>query len=150
MKKINIKSVLFILFFMVVGGFLGIFIGMMTDGGNITPIDLLLVATYFILSIVLHIIIHEAGHLVMGLLTGYTFLSFRIFSWVLVKQHNKIKLTKQKIPGTLGQCLLIPPEREEFIYKLYLLGGVLFNFLASLLMISLISVFPVFTSFFQE
>ena len=88
MKKINIKSVLFILFFMVVGGFLGIFIGMMTDGGNITPIDLLLVATYFILSIVLHIIIHEAGHLVMGLLTGYTFLSFRIFSWVLVKQHN--------------------------------------------------------------
>lgn len=149
MKKINIKSVLFILFFMVVGGFLGIFIGMMTDGGNITPIDLLLVATYFILSIVLHIIIHEAGHLVMGLLTGYTFLSFRIFSWVLVKQHNKIKLTKQKVPGTLGQCLLIPPEREEFIYKLYLLGGVLFNFLASLLMISLISVFPVFTIVFS-
>lgn len=149
MKKINIKSILFILIFMIVGVFLGIYIGMMTDGGNITLIDLLLVVIIFVLSTILHIIIHETGHLVMGLLTGYKFLSFRVFSWVLVKQNNKMKLTKQKVPGTLGQCLLIPPEREKFFYKLYLLGGVLFNFLASFSMIGLISIFPMFTIIFS-
>ena len=35
-------------------------------------------------AILLHVIIHEAGHLVFGLLSGYRFVSFRIFSLTLV------------------------------------------------------------------
>ncbi|MHC5247412.1 hypothetical protein [Enterococcus sp. LJL90] len=148
MKKINMESILFIICYVIVGVLLGIFIGMMTGDGEITPIDFLLAGVFFMVSIVLHIIIHEAGHLTMGLLTGYKFLSFRIFSWRLVKHNNNMILSRQKIPGTLGQCLLIPPKKENFVYKLYLSGGVLFNFLASLLMISLVPIFPIFSSIF--
>ncbi|MEE1297463.1 MAG: hypothetical protein UHE62_01880, partial [Muribaculaceae bacterium] len=33
----------------------------------------------------LQIVIHEAGHLVAGLLSGYKFISFRIFNYTILK-----------------------------------------------------------------
>lgn len=81
------------------------------------------------LSMFLQIIIHELGHLVFGLLTGYQFASFRIGSLMFVKKEGKIKLKKFSLMGTGGQCLMIPPEMENGImaYRLYNLGGVIFN-----------------------
>ena len=37
-----------------------------------------LVLVSLVVSVIIHLILHEAGHLIMGLLTGYRFLSFRI------------------------------------------------------------------------
>ena len=34
-----------------------------------------------------NVIIHEGGHLIFGLMTGYKFNSFRIFSVILIKQN---------------------------------------------------------------
>lgn len=97
---------------------------------------------YFILGFVLyfvfliaHIIIHEAGHLVCGLKSGYQFLSFRIFSLTLVKKDGKVHKRKYKISGTAGQCLMYPPEKNadgSFPYALYNLGGGLANLITSL------------------
>jgi hypothetical protein len=97
-----------------------------------------------LLGIYLHVILHEAGHLVFGLLTGYRFLSFRIYSITLVKTEGRIKRKKSGIPGTSGQCLMIPPQQqgEHFPYRLYNYGGILMNFLVSLLAILAIPVFP--------
>lgn len=86
----------------------------------------LLVAVLFLL---MHIIIHEGGHLVMGLATGWKYSSFRIGTLVLAKQDGKLKWKKTTVMGTGGQCLMIPPEcePEKCPFFLYLLGGGLAN-----------------------
>lgn len=58
----------------------------------------------------LHIILHEAGHLVGGLLQGYKFVSFRILSFTLVRHEGKLRWKRFSIAGTGGQCLLLPPN----------------------------------------
>lgn len=81
----------------------------------------------------LQIIIHEAGHLVTGLLSGYKFISFRIFNYTILKTAEGLKVKKFGISGTGGQCLMTPPEgpAEELKFVSYNLGGVLFNLLFS-------------------
>lgn len=82
----------------------------------------------------LHALVHEAGHLVCGLVTGYRFCSFRIGSLILVKTEGKLKLKRYALPGTAGQCLMAPPDMADgkIPYVLYNLGGSLFNLLFSL------------------
>lgn len=77
----------------------------------------------------LHIIIHEGGHLICGLISGWKYSSFRVGNLVLVKQDGKMKWKKTTVAGTGGQCLMIPPEveYEKCPFFLYLLGGGLAN-----------------------
>ena len=63
-----------------------------------------------ILAIFLQIILHEGGHLLMGLATGYRFVSFRIGSLTLIKEQGKFRFKRFSISGTGGQCLLSPPD----------------------------------------
>lgn len=87
---------------------------------------------FFLLSMYLHIIIHEGGHLVFGLLTGYRFSSFRIGKLMLTSDNGKLRLSKYKVAGTGGQCLMLPPKKDKDIpYVLYNLGGALFNLIFS-------------------
>ena len=85
----------------------------------------LIVAAAFIFGLIISIIIHEAGHLIFGLMTGYRFVSFRIFSFALVKCDDGIKLKRYSIPGTAGQCLMAPPEIKDgkMPTVIYNLGG---------------------------
>lgn len=85
------------------------------------------------LFLYLHIIIHEAGHLVAGLLSGWRFLSFRVGNRILLRQDQTYKWKKSTIMGTAGQCLMIPPEcrYEDCPFFLYLLGGGAANLLSS-------------------
>lgn len=99
----------------------------------------LFISTLF--SFFLHIIIHEGGHLVMGLLTGYKFQSFRVGSLTLARYENEgLKWKKYQLAGTGGQCLLSPPGKygEAFPYKLYFYGGALFNALFGALALAII------------
>lgn len=72
-----------------------------------------------------------------GLLTGFRFLSFRFFQWAVIKNDKgKYALKSYNIPGTIGQCLLIPPKVEDKIstpFFWYNAGGVLFNLLAAVI-----------------
>ena len=83
----------------------------------------------------LQLIAHEGGHLVFGLLTGYKFVSFRIFSLALVKLEGRLHLKRLSLPGTAGQCLMAPPEPYDpnMPTQLYNFGGVLMNLLVALL-----------------
>lgn len=87
----------------------------------------------------LHIIIHEAGHLVFGLLSGYKFSSFRIFSFMFLSENGKISVKKLSVAGTAGQCLMIPPEPEDgrIPFLLYNLGGSIMNIIATVLTVLL-------------
>lgn len=104
---------------------------------DIEALELIGVILFSLLSasfgIVLHIILHELGHLVAGLLSGYKFVSFRIFNYTILKTSVGLKIKKFGISGTGGQCLMTPPNcpAEELKFVFYNLGGVLFNLLFS-------------------
>ena len=84
---------------------------------------------FLYLAVLIHIVLHEAGHLVFGLMSGYHFSSFRIGSHMLMKEDGKLVHRKLKIAGTGGQCLMSPPEMVDgkFPVVLYNLGGSIAN-----------------------
>ncbi len=82
----------------------------------------------FVASIFLAILIHELGHLVVGSMSGFRFLSFRVGNLVLVRTEKGLEFKIYTVAGTAGQCLMAPPDRwEDMNAKWYLLGGILFN-----------------------
>ncbi|KIR01370.1 hypothetical protein P261_00184 [Lachnospiraceae bacterium TWA4] len=94
----------------------------------------LLLSLYLIIAI--HIVLHEGGHLIAGLLTGYEFVSFRIGNFAVIKgTDGRLHLKKMMVLGTAGQCLLAPPKvkTDEYPYKLYHLSGGLINIIIGLL-----------------
>ncbi len=94
----------------------------------------------FFISVFIHVIIHELGHLIFGLFTGFSFVSFRIGPFIIKKEDKKIKLKKYSIPGTAGQCLMMPAERQDgknpFI--IYNLGGVIMNLITATISLLLV------------
>lgn len=81
----------------------------------------------------LQTIIHEAGHLVFGLLSGYTFSSFRIGRFMWIKLDGKIRFKQYSLAGTGGQCLMVPPELVNGKIPVVLsnLGGVILNIMSA-------------------
>ena len=91
---------------------------------------LILILIMFFLSNYLCTIIHESGHLIFGLISGFRFISFRIGSTIFLKDQksNKIKKKKYFMAGTGGQCILDTPKDEtKKPFILYNLGGVFLN-----------------------
>lgn len=88
----------------------------------------------FFLGYMIHIIIHEAGHLLFGLMTGYSFVSFRIGSFTVIKEKGNMKYKKFNIPGTAGQCLMMPPEIKDGKYPfiMYNYGGGIMNLIVAI------------------
>lgn len=94
----------------------------------------------FVVSVSLLVVIHEAGHLVCGLASGYRFVSFRIFSFTFVRDAaGRLRVKRFSLAGTGGQCLLCPPERplEEIPVVWYNAGGLLANLLVFLAVLPL-------------
>ena len=84
-----------------------------------------------------HMIVHEAGHLLFGLMTGYKFSSFRIASFMWLNENGKIKFKRLSLSGTGGQCLMIPPDMKngKFPFVLYNLGGSFINVILGILLL---------------
>lgn len=63
------------------------------------------------LAVILQILIHEGGHLIFGLISGYGFVSFRVGSLMLLKGENgRLSFKRYFLAGTAGQCLMSPPR----------------------------------------
>ncbi|MBP3617662.1 MAG: hypothetical protein J6J38_06465 [Lachnospiraceae bacterium] len=153
-KKSSRGMLLFLFLCAIFGGIIG-FLGVyVVEEGllwfEITPpfplkkslefVYLILVIVGFYLMMMIHVIAHEAGHLVFGLLTGYEFLSFRVGSFTIVKKDGKLIRKKIKTPGLAGQCLMSPPEwkdDEKYPYVWYNLGGGVMNLILCLLAVPL-------------
>ncbi len=86
---------------------------------------------FFLISLSVIIITHEAGHLMCGLMSGYRFVSFRIFNYTILRSNGHFRLKRFAVAGTGGQCLLDPPDRpvENIPVFWYNAGGVLANLL---------------------
>ncbi|WP_086348250.1 hypothetical protein [Candidatus Enterococcus clewellii] len=133
MKKV-IKQLANILLMAIIGGVFGYFLGKTLSRGEVTTLTFIQLFLFLILWFIVQIFIHEAGHAVFGLLTGYKMVSFRLFSFMWVWQENgKIVFRRHKVLGTLGQCLMAPPpyKNGHFPFRLYLMGGVLANLIFS-------------------
>lgn len=138
-----LKNVVFVLSMAVFGGIIGFYSGYFIR--NFTkhlkdemslPIFLVLMCLSMFVTFLLQIIIHETGHLVMGMLTGYEFLFYRAFNLLFIKEKGRINIRWHKNGETAGQCCLYPPKMRDpkkarYPFFLYHAGGVLFNLLFS-------------------
>ena len=128
-----------------VGWVAGYFIGSCMDAVTARFPDMNLITALALLVLIvvlaffLQLIIHEAGHLVFGLLSGYHFSSFRIGSFLWLKEDGKLRCKRLKVTGTGGQCLMSPPDPVDgkFPVVLYNLGGAIINVLTSVLFLLL-------------
>lgn len=132
----------------IIGGIIGFFCGMSgvsqyVDKGKDGVFFITVILEIFA-ALYVQIMIHEAGHLFFGLRSGYQFTSFRIGSFIWIKQEGHIALKRFSLMGTGGQCLMEPPEmiNGEIPYRLYLAGGVLMNLISTIPAIILAIVFP--------
>lgn len=134
-EQSKVKKVLSFLGYLLFGGLIGILLGVFYPyyGGENFYLTILSLVSGLVIGFILHIIIHEAGHLLFGLLTGYSFVSFRVGTLTLIRQENSFQVKRLHLPGTAGQCLMEPPsyEEENFPYLLYNLGGVIANITVS-------------------
>ncbi|MBR5995713.1 MAG: M50 family metallopeptidase [Eubacteriaceae bacterium] len=141
-----------ILIYMFIGASCGVLILMYLEqqdqSGNSLPafylsLSLMIIGMY--IAMIIQIIIHEAGHLIFGLLTGYRFSSFRIFNLMLIKQDGRVQFRKLSIAGTGGQCLMIPPDLKggEMPVMLYNFGGAIINLFTAVLCFGLSFLCPI-------
>lgn len=142
-KQKRIKKLLHMILFIVICGGIGYVIGFLSatyfksyinahiksDNTLLTMLRIYGLIFIFFFGFIFHIIIHEAGHLLFGLFTGYSFVSFRVGSHTFVKEDNKLRYKRFNLPGTGGQCLMMPPPLKDGSYPfvIYNLGGVIMN-----------------------
>lgn len=143
-KKGKTKHVLSVVS-LIMGAVCGIFIALYAFDANSDKTDIEMFTDFMLLFVGMYaamfvqIIIHEAGHLVFGLASGYRFSSFRILSFTLLKADGKLKLRRMKVLGTAGQCLMLPPDFVDgkIPVVLYNMGGSLMNLLSAFVFIGL-------------
>lgn len=87
----------------------------------------------------LQIILHELGHLIGGLLSGYRFLSFQAMGIVLVNDGGKLRVKRFNMDGALGQCLMTPPDvpSDKMPVVVYNAGGVVMNVIATAICVTI-------------
>ncbi len=138
-KKFSWRQCAVFILMILIGGICGVLMGKSLStisdentsvGQDIISLILLLAGIY--LSIFLQLVIHEAGHLVFGKLSGYKFSSFRIGNLMWLNDNGKLKMKRLSIAGTAGQCLMSPPEiiDGKLPIVLYNLGGSLLNIIS--------------------
>lgn len=101
---------------------------------NASKIAISIACTFasLIITAILQFALHEVGHLLFGLASGYKFSSIRIYKYAIVKDDSGFHIKKFNIQGTGGQCIMTLPEdtnpsRVPFFW--YNAGGVIVNIL---------------------
>lgn len=153
-NRFSIKNVLpsllpfgvMILVGVAVGWFSGALLDTMTNGNDkLFFVYLILLCLSLIFSIYTQIIIHECGHLIFGMMTGYRFVSFNVFGIIWTKgADGRLRRSRMQIAGAGGQCLMAPPDYHEgrYPFVLYNLGGVLANLITAMLFVLLAWAIP--------
>lgn len=150
-KKGKAKKSLSMLLVMAISLVFGVAIGFLlvsrNDGESLSPRVMLITLAIMLLMVysamIIQIILHELGHLIFGLLSGYRFQSFRIFGIMLNKEDGRLRLRRLSLLGTAGQCLMAPPDMKDgkMPILLYNFGGVIMNVLTAIAFLALSLVF---------
>jgi len=94
-----------------------------------TAVTIVLLGTAYCLSIASAVIVHEFGHLIFGLLTGYTFAAIGFGHHLFLRRDGRVRRFVYKLPGASGFCAMEVPDMKDgsFPFALYLSGGALCN-----------------------
>ena len=94
-----------------------------------TVATIVLLGTAYCLSLASAVIVHEFGHLIFGLLTGYTFAAIGFGHHLFLQRDGRVRRFVYKLPGALGFCAMEVPDMKDgsFPFRLYLSGGALCN-----------------------
>ena len=144
-KHSSVVTVVFLSVSLIIGVILGLSI-VEAFGGELSWWQLagrLLEGVFLILfAFVAQVVIHEAGHMVAGILRGWSFMSFMILGFVVSRREGRFHWSRFAIPGVGGQCLMIPPKEgdTDFGIAFYNAGGVLLNLFVMLVSICLFAV----------
>ena len=131
----SLYGILMFVGFGCVGGSVGYFLGTVQKNieGKMSVITfcvivMLALAVIFV-SYYINICLHEIGHMIFGLMTGYKFHSIRFGKLMLVKKEGRLIFCRYDMPGTGGQCIMSAPEgnAEKMPVVLYNLGGLIVN-----------------------
>lgn len=149
-RKKTLRTLLSLIPALLFGGAIGWFgaswLDTLTGGSDALFFSYLLVLMLGLgLAFITQIIIHEGGHLVAGLMTGYSFVSFNIFGFIWQKgPDGRLHRGRMQIAGAGGQCLMAPPDYDEgrFPFTLYNLGGALANLITAALFLLLAWAIP--------
>lgn len=125
MKKRRILAVLFILL---------LFLLLHYPKNQSGIFHILLNIPGIVVGFILAVVIHELGHLVFGLISGYKFTSFRVLFFKIYKK-DRIKIGFELVSFFIpGQCLMKPTNDKYFIYNL---GGLIFTYIFSIILLCL-------------
>lgn len=135
--KSKITKMMPIIIGVIIGG-LGGYFGIRLEkhsgiSGDQIGTSLIILGISLYAAMYIHIIVHEAGHLIAGKISGYAFVSFRIMKFMWMKKDGKLQFKRYMLAGTGGQCLMMPPKDNAYDYPcvLYNLGGVISNLVVS-------------------
>lgn len=110
---------------------------------QLTSVGVGFAVVFYCLSSSIHLLMHEIGHLIGGILSGYKLLRLQLGPLNIVKSA-KGKLTLMWRSRLSGQCIMIPKQIDVVRFKLYNLGGVF----ANILILTLSFVLLCFDSFY--
>lgn len=97
---------------------------------DILKLEFILISVVlWLVASALQVAIHEIGHLVGGLISGYTLVFFSIGAVKLSYIKKRFSITIGKSRG--GQCVMEPRNPETSHYFCYNLGGIFANLLFS-------------------
>lgn len=82
------------------------------------------------LAFLLHLILHEVGHLLGGLFTGWSLINLQIYHFALIRDKNKIKF--RYLPAKNYQCIMYPKSIDADAIA-YTTGGYRMNLFVALI-----------------
>ena len=92
-------------------------------------LTIVLIGASWYLSFASAVIVHECGHLIFGLLTGYKFAAIGLAHHLFLRRDGRVRRFVYKLPGALGFCAMEVPDMKDgsFPFALYLSGGAFGN-----------------------
>lgn len=147
-KNKKVGNFISIFFEIVVPCFLMIYLGMIPyfneSNGKVFFINAILIPLFgFYLVFIFSIIFHEFGHLIFGIISKLVFVEFNFLFFSFYKENKQIKFKfKKPFKGTAGHCLMDFPDGLNFMdFKLYAIGGIVFNLFLTIISLILIFIF---------
>lgn len=99
---------------------------------------LVIITLFFYIFIILQSMIHEAGHLLFGLVCGYELISVRIGNLRIINDGNTKVISGGKFEQN-GQCIMKPKDEGNRAHcLLYNLGGCILNLAVSSFLLVLV------------
>ena len=116
--------------------------GFTSDALLPTILTIILLGAAWYISLASAVIVHECGHLIFGLLTGYKFAAIGFAHHLFLRRDGRLRRFVYKLPGALGFCAMEVPDMKNgtFPFALYLSGGAFGNtFLALICVFAFVS-----------